>query len=119
MKTTTLRNYRGKFINNKVIYFYIGKVIVKSKGGENMTEEKLIFIEPEEIPKTKGNIGRKWSELFNKIPINKTLEMDTEIYGSSPNIRTQVKNYNKDGNNLEVTQRTINEKTVVYVTRRE
>lgn len=99
------------------------KLRIECLGGENMSEEKeLVFIKPEDVPRLlRGSKGRDWIELFNKIPKDEVLVMDTETYGSAPNIRAQVKNYNETQKNTElnVTQRTDmkTEKVTVYVTR--
>jgi len=86
-----------------------------------MNEEKeLVFIKPNEVPRLlRGAIGRDWGSLFDKIPKEKVLVID-ETYGSAPNIRGQVKTYNKTkGDVLKVTQRTDKktEKVTVYVQR--
>lgn len=85
-------------------------------------ENELVFLEPEDVPRLmRGAIGRNWNKLFDKIPEGKVLAMDTETYGSAPNIRIQVKNYNGDAKEkvLKVTQRTDQEteKVIVYVMR--
>lgn len=108
---------------NRNIYFIKEKKTIKCLGGENMQEEKeIVFLSPEDIPRlSKGNTGRKWSEIFDKIPLNKVMQMTTEEYGSAPNIRTQVGLYNKEAKKkvLTVTQRTDKEteKVIVYVMR--
>lgn len=86
-----------------------------------MTEEKeLVFIEPKDIPKFRGVAGKKWAKIFDKIPKGKVLGMTTEIYGHTPNIRAQVKVYNKaKGDVLTATQRTNSEtkEVTIYVQR--
>lgn len=97
------------------------KLRIECKGGDSMSEEKeLVFVNPKDVPRLlRGSARRDWEELFNKIPKDKVLVMD-ESYGSAPNIRGQVKIYNKTkGDVLEVTQRTDKktEKVTVYVQR--
>lgn len=115
--------FKGKDLYGSRRYFLQKRIKIKCAGGENMTEEKeLTFLEPEEIPRLmRGQNGRNWKELFDQIPIGKVLAMDTEVYGSAPNIRAQVKLYNGKTKTLKVTQRTDKEteKTVVYVQRIE
>ena len=88
-----------------------------------MSEEKeLVFIKPEDIPRLlRGSTGRNWSALFDQIPKGQVLVMNVKNYGSAPNIRNQVKLYNKDKKDevLRVTQRTDKktEEITVYVER--
>jgi len=92
-----------------------------------MTEEnELVFLDPNEVPRLiRGGQGRDWKALFDKIPKGKVLEMKTgkDNYGSAPNIRNQVKFYNKDAKKevLTSTQRTASEtdEVTVYVQRIE
>lgn len=97
------------------------KLTICCVGGEKMTKEKdeLVFLDsPKQIPKTKGKTGRGWDSLFSQIPIGKVLVMKKEKFGSAPNIRAQVHNYNSlHGDVLEATQRTKNEESIIYVTR--
>jgi len=101
----------------------VDKIRIECIGGDNMTEEnELVFLEPEDIPRLlRVTTGRDWSGLFDKIPEKKVLFMDTETYGSAPNIRIQVKHYNENAKKkvLKVTQRTDKEteKATVYVMR--
>lgn len=99
------------------------KIRIECIGGDSMSEEnELVFLEPEDIPRLmRGALGRNWDKLFDKIPENKVLAMDTETYGSAPNIRMKAKQYNEDAKKevLKMTQRTDKEtkKVVVYVMR--
>lgn len=106
---------------NKTLFFIKKKETVKCLGGENMEKGKeLVFLEPSAIPKLKGNLGRKWNEIFDKIPEGKVLPMSVKEYGSAPNIRAQVKNYNTEKGKtvLTATQRTDEKENVtVWVTR--
>jgi len=100
----------------------VDKLRIECEGGDSMSEEKeLVFIKPEDVPRLlRGSAGRNWEELFEQIPKGEVLVMD-ETYGSAPNIRGQVKLYNKDkkAEVLTVTQRTDKktEKVTVYVER--
>ena len=87
-------------------------------------ENELVFLDPEDVPRLiRGGQGRDWKALFDKIPKDKVLEMKTgkDNYGSAPNIRSQVKFYNKDAKKevLTSTQRTASEtdEVTVYVQR--
>lgn len=114
-KTYTFVERKG--LNKFVI---IDRFTIRCLGGvNNKMSDELIFLDsPKEIPKSKGKTGRAWEELFDKIPNEKVLVLDEETYGSAPNIRSQVKDYNeKNGEVLTVTQRTVNDKTTVYITR--
>lgn len=99
------------------------KIRIECIGGDSMSEEKeLVFLEPEDIPRLmRGTMGRNWNKLFDKIPEGKVLALDIETYGSAPNIRNQVNNYNRDAKEkvLKTTQRTDKEteKVTVYVMR--
>lgn len=122
LKSKTYYFVKEKHLYGKKRYFLVDKLRVECVGGDSMSEKKeLVFINPDEVPKLlRGSGGRKWKELFDKIPKNKVLAMD-ESYGSAPNIRTQVKAYNKEqeDHELKVTQRTNKEtdKVTVYVQR--
>lgn len=122
MSSRTYHFFIPKSLYGNIRYIKTESLMIKCIGGENMEkkEDKLVFLDsPKFIPKTKGAVGRDWTELFNKIPEGKVLVLDSETYGSSPNIRKQVKDYNKDNNNaLKVTQRTVEEKIIVYITRK-
>lgn len=123
LKSKTYHFYKEKSLYRGKQYFLVNKLRIECIGGESMTEEnKLVFLEPEDIPRLlRGSQGRNWVELFDKIPEGKVLAMNVEDYGSSPNIRTQAKLYNKDKNKkvLKATQRTDKktEEITVYVQR--
>lgn len=123
LKSKTYAIFEGKHLYNRTRYFLVDKLKITCIGGDSLSEEEeLVFIEPKKIPKTfRGKLGRNWNKLFDKIPKNRTLVMSEDIYGSSANIRGQVKSYNEVNDNvLEVTQRTDKEteETTVYVTRK-
>jgi len=95
----------------------VDKLRIECIGGDGMSEEKeLVFIKPNEVPRLlRGSVGRDWEELFDKIPKGQVLVMN-ESYGSAPNIRGQVKIYNKTkGDVLKVTQRTDKKTEIVTV----
>lgn len=123
LKAKTYYLYKEKTLYRKKRYFLMDKLRIECIGGDNMGEEKqLVFIKPDEVPRLfRGSAGRDWEKLYDKIPKGEVLVMDVEIYGSAPNIRTQVKIYNKTHKNaeLKVTQRTDKEteKVTVYVQR--
>lgn len=122
LKSKSYHFYKQKCLYRNRGYFLVGKLRIECIGGDSMSEEKeLVFIEPDEVPRLlRGSKGRNWEALFNRIPKDKVLTMDTENYGSAPNIRMQVKIYNKTHKDaLEVTQRTDKEteKVTVYVHR--
>lgn len=118
----TYHIYKRKCLYGSNRYYLQSKITIKCEGGESMEKtEKLVFLSPEDVPRlTRGKQGRNWKELFDKIPKGKVLAMNTEIYGSAPNIRVQVNLYNKDAKEkvLTVTQRTENENVIVYVQRK-
>lgn len=122
MKAKTYYSYKQKTLYGKKRYFLVDKLRIECMGGESMSEEKkLVFIKPDEVPRMfRGSAGRNWEELFKQIPKGEVLVMD-ETFGSAPNIRGQVKIYNKTHKDaeLEVTQRTDKktEKVTVYVQR--
>lgn len=111
--------YKGKHIYMGITYFFKGKYKINCEGGESMVEVKeLVFLEPEELPQ-KHRGGTNWIEIFNAIPSGKMLVMDEKTFGSAPNIRQQVAKYNKaNGKVLTATQRTVEEKTLVYVVKK-
>jgi len=125
LKAKTYHAYYEKHLYGRMRYFLLYKLRIECIGGENMTEEnELVFLEPKDVPRLfRGNQGRKWSELFDKIPKGRVLEMKTgkDYYGSAPNIRVQVKLYNKTAKKevLKATQRTNQEteEVTVYVER--
>lgn len=122
LKAKTYHVYEQKLLYRRNIFILHSKLKIECLGGESMTEEnKLVFIEPEDVPRLiRGATGKKWLETFDKIPKGKVLAMTTEDYGSAPNIRGQVKGYNKiKGNVLTATQRTNKEteEVTVYVQR--
>jgi len=123
LKAKTYHFYKQKTLYRRNTYFLVNKIRIECIGGDSMSEEnELVFLEPEDVPRLmRGAIGRNWNKLFDKIPEGKVLIMDTETYGSAPNIRVQVKNYNGDAKEkvLKVSQRTDKktEKVTVYVTR--
>lgn len=123
LKAKTYHFYIPKTLYGKKRYFLQDKLRVECVGGENMTEEnELVFLKPEDIPRLmRGQSGRNWEELFDKIPKGQVLPMNTKTYGSVPNIRSQVKIYNETHKDktLEATQRTDKEteEITVYVTR--
>ena len=122
MKAKTYYSYEQKTLYGKKRYFLVDKLRIECVGGESMSEEKeLVFIKPDEVPRLlRGSAGRDWEELFERIPKGEVAVLD-DIYGSAPNIRTQVKIYNKTHKDteLKVTQRTNKktEKITVYVQR--
>ena len=86
-----------------------------------MKNEKdiLVFIETAKIPRAlKGKSGRDWEALFDVIPYGKSAIIP-EVYGKGATIRQAVKRINDklDVEKYEVTQRTENEKTVIYVSK--
>lgn len=101
----------------------MNKLRIECVGGESMSEEKeLVFIKPEDVPRLlRGSVGRDWIKLFDQIPKGEVAVLNTETYGSAPNIRGQVKLYNQDKKDevLKVTQRTNKETEgiTVYVQR--
>jgi len=115
------------FIEKKPLYGKIKYVIkdrieIKCIGGENMPKEKpeLVFIETKAIPRvSKGKVGRDWKELFATIPEGKSAIIP-EDYGTGATVRSAVKNINKEleTETYTVTQRTVNEVTVIYVSRK-
>lgn len=122
MKAKTYYSYEQKTLYGKKRYFLVDKLRIECVGGESMSEEKeLVFIKPDEVPRLlRGSAGRDWEELFERIPKGEVAVLD-DTYGSAPNIRTQVKIYNKTHKDteLKVTQRTNKktEKITVYVQR--
>ena len=81
---------------------------------------KLVFVKTSTIPKAlKGKTGRDWKALFNQIPEGESLIVPKE-YGTGATIRSAVKNLNAelDAEVYAVTQRTVEEKTTVYVSRK-
>ena len=114
-----------KTLYGKKRYFLLYKLRIECIGGESMKEEnELVFLNPEDVPRLiRGGQGRDWEALFDKIPKGRVLEMKTgkDNYGSAPNIRSQVKFYNKDAKKevLTSTQRTASEtdEVTVYVQR--
>ena len=122
LKAKTYHFYKRKLLYRRNIFILHSKLRIECLGGESMTEEnKLVFIEPEDVPKLlRGATSKKWSEIFDKIPKNKVLAMTKEDYGSAPNIRGQVNKYNEiNGDVLTATQRTNAEtnEVTVYVQR--
>jgi len=122
LKAKTYYSYEQKTLYGKKRYFLVDKLRIECVGGESMSEEKeLVFIKPDEVPRLlRGSAGRDWEELFERIPKGEVAVLD-DTYGSAPNIRTQVKIYNKTHKDteLKVTQRTNKktEKITVYVQR--
>lgn len=112
LKAKTYHFYNEKYLYGRKRYFLVGKLKIKCIGGESMNEkEELVFIEPNDIPRSFKKTGRNWNSLFDKIPKDKVLVFDTETYGSVANIRQQAKNYSEShNNNLKIVQRT-NKKT--------
>lgn len=109
------------FINKKLIYLVKEKFSIKCLGGGNMENENdvLVFVETDSIPKAlKGKTGRNWTELFNTIPDGKSAIIP-EDFGTGATVRQAVKNINSTlgKKTYQVTQRTENEKTVVYVSK--
>ena len=91
-------------------------------GGENMPKEnpKLVFVKTSTIPKAlKGKTGRDWKALFTQIPEGESLIVPEEC-GTGATIRSAVKNLNREfgAEVYAVTQRTVEEKTTVYVSRK-
>ena len=122
LKAKTYHVYERKLLYRRDIFILHSKLRIECLGGDSMTEEnELVFIEPEDVPRLlRGATGKKWLETFDKIPKGKVLVMTTEDYGSAPNVRGQVKEYNKTkGDVLTVTQRTNKEteEVTVYVQR--
>ena len=123
LKSKTYHIYKQKSLKATNRYVLITKLKVSCVGGESMNEEKeLVFLDFGEIPAlNRGAIGRKWTELFDRIPKGKVLPMTKEGYGSAPNVRAQVMKYNKAKNAkvLKAYGRTDKEtkKTTVYVQR--
>lgn len=97
------------------------KLTIKCEGGEKMGKEKseIVFIKTEDIPKVlKGKTGRNWQELFESIPEGQTAIIP-ESYGTGATVRQAVKQVNaKLGKvTFKATQRTENDKPIVYVIR--
>lgn len=96
------------------------KIRIICLGGENKKmSDELIFLDSiDDIPKNKGKKGRDWEELFSKVE-NKPMVLAEKVYGSAPNIRKMVKEYNEKNNeNLVATQRTVKDETIVYIYRK-
>jgi len=123
LKAKTYHFYKQKTLYRRNTYFLVDKIRIECIGGDSMSEEnELVFLEPEDIPNfRRGMKSSILPKIFDKIPNGKVLAMDTETYGSAPNIRLQAKNYNKSKRKevLKVSQRTDKktEKVTVYVTR--
>ena len=112
---------KEKTLYNRKRYLIRDRLKITCLGGENMTKEKpqLVFVETTKIPKTmKGRTRRNWTELFAQIPEKKSLIVTKDI-GTGATIRTAVKATNKELGKVvyRATQRTVDEKTTVYVTR--
>ena len=111
-----------KPLYNKMRYLVKDRIKIKCIGGENMPKEtpKLVFVKTSTIPKAlKGKTGRDWKAIFTQIPEGESLIVPEE-YGKSATIRCAVKNLNMelDAEVYAVTQRTVEEKTTVYVSRK-
>ena len=112
---------KEKRLYNRKRYFIEDKLKITCLGGEKMSKEKpqLVFVETDKIPKTmKGRTGRNWKELFTQIPEKKSLVIPKDM-GTGATIRSAVKEVNKELGKAvySATQRTVDEKTTVYVTR--
>lgn len=92
----------------------------KFKGGEKM---EFNYVKPEDIPKAnRGGKGKDWNAIFNAIPVGSVLVMNKAQFGSSENVKAQVRKYiEENGEVLKATQRTNKEteETIVYVQRLE
>lgn len=112
---------KEKRLYNRKQYFVEDRLTITCLGGEKMNKEEpqLVFIETAKIPKTmKGRTGRDWAKVFTQIPEKKSLVI-TKDMGTGATIRTAVKAVNKELKKVVyvATQRTVDEKTTVYVTR--
>lgn len=110
-----------KTLYNKKRYYIQDKLKITCMGGENMTKEepKLVFVKTSTIPKmSKGKTGRNWKELLARIPEGESMVV-TKEFASGATLRVAVKNINTELKRkaYSVTQRTVDEKTKVYVTR--
>jgi len=110
-----------KTLYGKKRYFVKDRIKIKCIGGENMPNEtpKLVFVKTKTIPKAlKGKTGRDWKALFDQIPEDESLVVP-ESYGTGATVRSAVKNINEEAKKtlFSVTQRTVEDKTTVYVTR--
>lgn len=123
LKAKIYHIYAEKSLYGRKRYFLRDKIRIECIGGDSMKEkEELVFIEPKDVPRLfRGSKGRNWESLFDRIPKGQVLVLDTETYGSAPNIRSQVKIYNETQKDAElnVTQRTDmkTDKVIVYVQR--
>jgi len=114
------------FVKEKHLYkrkqwYVTDRLKITCLGGEKMDKKKpqLVFVETEKIPKTmKGRTGRNWKELFAQIPEKKSLIITKEM-GTGATIRSAVKKINKELGKAvySTTQRTVDEKTTIYVTK--
>lgn len=110
-----------KHLYSRNRYLVKDRLKITCLGGENMDNEKpqLVFVETTEIPRTtKGRTGRDWKALFARIPEKKSLIITKNI-GTGAIIRSAVKDVNRQLGKAvySATQRTVDEKTTVYVTR--
>ena len=112
---------KEKHLYNRKRYFVEDKLKITCLGGEKMSKEKpqLVFVDTAKIPKTmKGRTGRDWKVVFAQIPEKKSLII-TKDMGTGATIRSAVKEVNRELGKAvySATQRTVDKKTTVYVTR--
>ena len=108
----------NKYYNTKVKV--IKRFTIKCIGGECMTKEKpkLVFVDNSEIPAKATRKGEAWLELFNQIPVGKSLVVDESKY-KVPTIKGALAKLKKEGKikaNIKVVQRlNAEKKKITYV----
>ena len=112
---------KEKRLYSRKQYFIEDRLKITCLGGEKMSKEKpqLVFVDTDKIPKTmKGRTGKDWKAIFAQIPEKKSLII-TKDMGTGATARSAVKEVNKELGKAvySATQRTVDEKTTVYVTR--